>query len=154
MGDEVNKIVVGNLEVKFSNGKISFWDGDNRVGDYRGNSELFELLFYRNPKKASKSTMRTYKEILKLTGAAFKGYDNSKGSSNKNVNNLRKIIRPLFSPVGEGFSKIPKYKKMITSKPNYVYWNKPGELIARLRLLWSSKQAGHTGHDNEILSII
>ena len=24
----------------------------------------------------------------------------------------------------------------------------------RLRLLWSSKVAGHTGHDNEIMSII
>ena len=30
--------------------------------------------------------------------------------------------------------------------------NKPKELVDRL--LWSSKVAGHTGHDNEIMSII
>lgn len=37
---------------------------------------------------------------------------------------------------------------------DYIYWNHPSELIDRLRLLYSSKNAGHKGHDNEILSII
>lgn len=41
------------------------------------------------------------------------------------------------------------------SCPNmYKYWNNVNELVARLRLLVSSKSSGHTGHDNEILSII
>lgn len=36
----------------------------------------------------------------------------------------------------------------------FVYWNDPNELVSRLRLLVSSVSAGHTGHNNEILSII
>lgn len=154
MDKDMKKTMMGNLEVKFSNDNMSFWDGDKRVADYRGNPELYELLFYRDPKKSSDANMQTYKEILEITEAPFKQYKKSKGLSNKNINKLRKIIRPLFPQLGKGFSKIPKYKQMVASKPNYVYWNKPRELVARLRLLWSSKLAGHTGHDNEILSII
>lgn len=41
------------------------------------------------------------------------------------------------------------------SCPNmYKYWNNVNELVARLRLLVSSRSSGHTSHDNEILSII
>ncbi|KYM95352.1 hypothetical protein ALC62_14003 [Cyphomyrmex costatus] len=37
---------------------------------------------------------------------------------------------------------------------DYVHWDDPNELVDRLRLLEASRQAGHNGHDNEILSII
>ena len=37
---------------------------------------------------------------------------------------------------------------------DYVHWNDPNELVERLRLLVSSKRAGHTGHDNEIISVV
>lgn len=154
MSPDMEKTMMGNLEIKFSGGKFSLWDRNNKVAEYTGNLGLYELLFYRQPKVGNKANMQTYKEILQLTGAPFIEYDMSKGLSKRNIPKMTKIIRPLFSPVGKGFLKIPKYKKMTTSKPNYVYWNKPKELVTRLRLLWSSKQAGHNGHDNEILSII
>ncbi|KAG5314515.1 YMD3 protein, partial [Pseudoatta argentina] len=37
---------------------------------------------------------------------------------------------------------------------NYIYWDDPNEIVDRLRLLEPSRQVGHKGHDNEILSII
>lgn len=36
----------------------------------------------------------------------------------------------------------------------FIYWDDANELVSRLRLLVSSVSAGHTGHNNEILSII
>lgn len=38
--------------------------------------------------------------------------------------------------------------------PEFTYWDDPNELVERLRLLVSSKSAGHSAHNNEILSII
>lgn len=37
---------------------------------------------------------------------------------------------------------------------DYVHWDDPNELVERLRLLIASEEAGHTGHTNEINSII
>lgn len=39
-------------------------------------------------------------------------------------------------------------------KLDYVYYNDINELIERLKLLISSQMAGHTGHKNEIVSIL
>ena len=47
--------------------------------------------------------------------------------------------------------RLPHKKHLSSKSPAYIYWNKPKELVDRLRLLWSSKVAGHTGHDNEIM---
>lgn len=51
----------------------------------------------------------------------------------------------------------PQTKYKIASKNgtfNYTYWDDPNELVSRLRLLLASRNAGHTGHTNEIISII
>lgn len=37
---------------------------------------------------------------------------------------------------------------------SYTYWDDPNELVDRLRLLMASQAAGHTGHVNEIASIV
>lgn len=37
---------------------------------------------------------------------------------------------------------------------SYKYWDNPNELVERLHLLIASKSAGHSGHTNEIISII
>lgn len=44
--------------------------------------------------------------------------------------------------------------KLNENKPNYIYWDDPNELVDRLRLLMASQAAGHTNHNNEIISII
>lgn len=49
---------------------------------------------------------------------------------------------------------IPNNMLVTDTAVNYVHWDNPNELVDRLRLLISSKKAGHTGHDNEIMSIV
>ena len=44
--------------------------------------------------------------------------------------------------------------KMNRHKTDYVYWDYVNELVDRIRLLVASTAAGHTGHNNEIISII
>lgn len=39
-------------------------------------------------------------------------------------------------------------------KTDYVYYDDFNELVERLKLLLSSQTAGHTGHQNEIVSIL
>jgi len=40
------------------------------------------------------------------------------------------------------------------NKIYYIFWDDPNEIVDRLWLLEASRQAGHNGHDNKILSII
>lgn len=54
---------------------------------------------------------------------------------------------------GRGMIDLTK-KEFHNNSNNFVYWNDANELVSRLRLLVSSVSAGHTGHNNEILSII
>lgn len=50
---------------------------------------------------------------------------------------------------GEGLTlKVNKHNT------DYVYWDNVNELVDRLRLLVASMIAGHTGHNNEIISIV
>lgn len=35
-----------------------------------------------------------------------------------------------------------------------LYWDDPNELVERLKLLIASKDAGNTGLDNEIISVV
>lgn len=44
--------------------------------------------------------------------------------------------------------------KVNKADTDYVYWDNINELVDRLRLLLGSVAAGHTGHNNEIISII
>ena len=43
---------------------------------------------------------------------------------------------------------------MSTNRTLYEYWDDPNELVDRLWLLIVSRDAGHSGHGNEIHSII
>lgn len=49
---------------------------------------------------------------------------------------------------------LPNNMTVANDSVDYVYWDNPNEIVDRLRLLTSSKDAGHTGHDNEIMSIL
>lgn len=55
------------------------------------------------------------------------------------------------APVQEGLGITLKDNR---SNTDYVYWDSINELVDRLRLLIASMTAGHTGHNNEIVSII
>ena len=62
------------------------------------------------------------------------------------------LIMSLVNKSGEGL--LPKYMVTSSAPIDYVHWNDPNELVDRLRLLVSERESGHTGHENEINSII
>lgn len=93
-----------------------------------------ELLFMRQPNDdlINALDVRNYKKIAEL--CAFTGDKKLK-------------TQKLQTFLGKGL--------MVdnNNKIDYVYWDNPNELVNRLELLQASKRAGHTGHDNEIISI-
>lgn len=165
MDPDTGDLRMGYTKVRFPSKNVSFCHANTRLGTFRGNRELYELLFLKLPSCIMSSegvnvtNKQTYGEILKLTKAAHTNYDHKLGYNTSNSRKYREIIKPLLqhgmvtrsSKKGSG---LPTKKQYNDKAVDYVHWNKPKELVDRLRLLWSSKQAGHTGHDNEILSLI
>ena len=137
---------------------------------FESTPKLYDLLFFKNPSveddkdQLNGNIMQNFKQILELTNAKYNYYDKSRKLRVTRWIKFSQIIKPLMTEtkLGDGIKKnntikatpLPKKKQLSFNYPEYVYWNKPKELVDRLRLLWSSKVAGHTGHDNEIMSII
>lgn len=70
------------------------------------------------------------------------------------VRNIRRNLMQGRRP--QTRSKTTEGGALKLNKPNtdYVYWDNVNELVDRLRLLVASMIAGHTGHNNEIISIV
>jgi hypothetical protein len=160
------KLMMGNVEVRFLDRKVTLWRNGKQLKSYEGNSQLYDLLFLKLPPDVSSrgqgisdENKRLYGEILNITNAAYKNYDVKLGYRSCKSKKYNEVIKPILayrmtlrSTKGSGL--IPTRKIYTHKSKDYVYWNKPKELVDRLRLLWSSKMAGHSGHDNEILSIV
>lgn len=67
-----------------------------------------------------------------------------------------KVTKQLIATSKSLRNKFKSIKRgMMVEKQNiYEYWDNPNELVERHRLLYASANAGHTGHENEMLSII
>lgn len=127
-----------------------------------------ELLTLDHPKSYKEEDVNTYKEMLVHTSAHKKNNQKNgaiiRANSSWKYNNLLSQIFPSKeSKQGHGL-RLPQTKYKIVKGGrnrtgnnggiNYTYWDDPNELVDRLRLLLSSQSAGHTGHDNEIISIV
>ncbi|KNE88240.1 hypothetical protein PSTG_18364, partial [Puccinia striiformis f. sp. tritici PST-78] len=90
-----------------------------------------------DPNGAIKGTKAAkYKIIKKLIGSATR------------------VTTPK-TKLGRGIPTLNLDKMKFNSmKCNYLYWDDPNELVERLRILLASTSAGHTNHNNEIISII
>lgn len=127
-----------------------------------------DLLLSDNPQNYSEDDLKTYKNMLVHTSAHRQNFNKfNEVNRDKSDPKYTKIISRLFptsqrklhQKKGASLNKPQtKYKTMNRKGAddgfNYVYWDDPNELIDRLRLLMASQTAGHTGHDNEIISII
>lgn len=138
-----NKFYIGNKEVEIANDDIS-------IGDkiFKGSKGLWELLTLKSPKDYTDKDLESYKEILEATNAHLKGYQQDAPISGNRHYKYTNIIKPLFKVGGSGV------REVTNNKVDYIYWDDPNELVDRLRLLWLSRQAGNTGVNNEIDSII
>lgn len=138
---------IGNSAVRLNEKTISI--GSETITHTEG---LLNLLFFKKPVGYSKSDLKNYKKILLLTNAHRKRFNvDSPIRILKKSYKYNTIIKPLFQS-GSGLQT--EYMVSNSNPVDYSYWDDPNELIDRLRLLVSSSSAGHTGHNNEIISII
>lgn len=131
--DETNELTVNNEKIYLTLG-------------------LFELLCKKDPQDYVASDLENYKRILELTNAHRFQYDSLRKVYRGNSQKYRLIISKLYPPT-ENKSKKGSGVFIPQAEKTYLYWDDPNELVERLSLLLASKQAGHTGHEREILSI-
>lgn len=83
---------------------------------------------------------------------------NSLASDDNPERPARRVTRSNSTSIAQGSGLIDLTTKEFhndkTSSNIFTYWNDPNELVSRLQLLVSSASAGHTSHNNEIISII
>ncbi|KYM95372.1 hypothetical protein ALC62_13986 [Cyphomyrmex costatus] len=128
---------------------------------YDGTPGLYELIFMKFPNESicTDDDIQTYKSILLTTNAYRRGHNAGNQVLGNKGHKYKNIIAPLVlgKKVGTGIKKkfdLPCAMSLTDNRIDYVHWDDPNELVDRLRLLEASRQAGHNGHDNEILSII
>ncbi|KYM95892.1 hypothetical protein ALC62_13455 [Cyphomyrmex costatus] len=128
---------------------------------YDGTPGLYELIFMKFPNESicTDDDVQTYKSILLITNAYRRGHNAGNQVLGNKGHKYKNIIAPLVlgKKVGTGIKKkldLPCAMSLTDNRIDYVHWDDPNELVDRLRLLEASRQAGHNGHDNEILSII
>jgi hypothetical protein len=151
------KFFIGSSVVEFMGKDIKV---DNNF--YKTTPGLYELLFKNNPKKYTQNDLSTYKEILDLGNACRPNFDPS-APIRLRSDKYKSVIAPLYFP-SQNYTETPKRPRKAIGKGmiketnnypiNYVYWDDPNELVERLRLLVASQTAGHSGHNNEIVSIV
>lgn len=133
-------------ELMIGNAKVEIDNNDLIIGgkEYEGTEGLYELLFMKIPdeKKITPQDVENYKNILDTTHARRRAYSVDLQLQGSRAYKYKKYI------LGKA------YKDYVTLRPNYVYFDDVNELIERLKLLIMSKDAGHSGHNNEILAIL
>lgn len=154
-------------ELKIGNASLQF-DGNNLIIGglhYTGTPGLYELIFKKHPIGFTEGDKKTYLDIVKRTNANKRNYSENEQIQGNASYKYKKIISALsIQPLTRRPRIIaPSTRKRLglgmlmeaSNNPiDYVYWDDPNELVDRLRLLVSSQTAGHTGHSNEIVSII
>lgn len=149
-------------QMKIGDFPVTFDDNDDIIINdnvYPGTRGLFELLFKKTPSDTvyTEEDLNTYKDILNQTNVhRAKNSPSGKIKSNSGLK-YKNIVSKLFpmdseKKHGKGLETMMVLDE--SKKVEYVYFDDPNELCERLKLLLSSKEAGHTGHDNEIISII
>jgi hypothetical protein len=132
---------------------------------YKGTPGLYELMFMKHPDDDvyDRNDLSAYKSILLATNGHKQHYlPGAQVNTNRGVK-YKEIISRLFKKKhrgggGGGGGEHRRDGTYMTFTPNaaidYVHWDDPNELVARLRLLTASQRSGHTGHTNEIVSIV
>lgn len=150
------KLMLGSAAVTISDRKILV--GEHNYDKTPG---LMELLTKRIPNSSviTKDDIMSYKSMLLETNVHRRDYDRNKPIKSNKGKKYLEFIKPLFANdkktqdsyvQGSGLPILKKWKRNV----DYVYWDDPNELVERLKLLIASRDAGNTGLDNEILSII
>ncbi|KYN29554.1 hypothetical protein ALC57_00996 [Trachymyrmex cornetzi] len=144
--------------------RITLHKNDDIIIDgkrYDGTAGLYELIFMKFPNESicTDDDVHTYRSILLTTNAPRRGHSPSNQVMGSKGYKYKNMIAPLVwdKKVGTGINKradLPRTMTLNDNKIDYIHWDDPNEIVDSLRLLEALRQAGHNGHDNEILSII
>lgn len=159
-----DELLLGNDLVTIEDGKGSHYYYTIRKKQFAATPGLTNLLLRVDPKYYTGKDLETYKEMLMYTNTHKVGYKSRAAiRRNQNSRKYNNIIKQLFPDKRSTKKSGASLKKQLQTdykivmpndEINYTYWDDPNELVDRLRLLLSSTAAGHTGHTNEIISII
>lgn len=137
----LTKFYIGNAALKIRGADIMV---KNKT--YKGTRGLYELLFKLDPKNYTEDDLKSYRDIVLKTNANRRHYKPGNQIDGSKLQKYKNIIAPM---TGDGL-----LKEVTNNQIDYIHWDDPNELCSRLRLLFASKQAGHSGHINEIASIV
>lgn len=135
---KTNDMVLGKHRMDVVSDKI-------RIGKkvFKSTPGLLNLLLLSKPMGYTDEDLNVYKQILNYT--------------NVHKDQFHPDGEIILFPEKRGAALALPTDYMIhdrNEKTNFTYWDDPNELVDRLKLLVASQSAGHTGHNNEILSII
>ena len=140
--DENNKFYIGN--------KLAVIDGDDLIVgkyEYKGTPGLWELIVFKRPdkNKYNEEDLKNYARLMVRRNAIRRNYDptstrplSSSGYKWKGIISIIWKNKNLVETEGDGLIVLP---------------SDPNALLERLDLLLASKEAGHTGVRNELVSI-
>jgi hypothetical protein len=156
-----NRWTIGDSDVEISDNTITV-----KGVNYKGTPGLLEYLFMKepNPDLTTEANLAAFKDIVVATNSARRSYSRDKPINANSGKKYTGVIKQLFpaatskiafrSRVASDPSPRMGQGMMSVNRPLYEYWDDPNELVDRLRLLIASRDAGNSGHGNEILSII
>lgn len=141
---ETEKLMIGDSQIHIVGSDLFI-----KNKRYKGTQGLYELLFKKYPINFTQQDQQNYKNIVSKTNANRRYYRSDRQIDGSKLEKYKKIIAPIVQ--GKGM-----FMEVDTNdtKIDYIHWDDPNELVDRLRLLLASQSAGHTGHKNEINSII
>ena len=120
---------------------------DIKIGDrtYEGTAGLYSLIFEKEPRHFTQADAKNYKDLLELTQRHLKSDGSIKSNSGYKYKNE---WSHLYKKKGRGVMSL-------NNKPiEYIYYDDLNELVDRLEILIREQNSGHTGHNNEIQSIL
>lgn len=148
-----NEFRMGNKKVDFEGDMFIVFNGKKKI-EYGLTPGLLELLFkkYPNERVIDAGDTELYKDVLNNTSAHKRYYDPKQQVVGSRGTKYKTLIKPQLS-----FKTKRSGRGVLTvtdKRLEFVPWKDPNALVDRLRILIASQMAGHTGHNNEITSII
>lgn len=115
---------------------------------------LLNLLFLKDPIHYNQDDLNNFKAIIEIINLHKKfNQTNSAKRTHKKNEKFINIIERLFKKSGNGIH-LNLMELNEDAKTEFKFWDNANELVDRLKLLIASHEAGHTGHNDEIISII
>lgn len=144
-----DKFSIGNKQLDFDGEDVFIMDGNQKVR-YKASRGFYELLFKKDPGMYTREDLKKYKDIGARSALFRRNFDPKEQVQGHTGYKYRSVIRELVKPSSEGKGILAFNNKRI----EYFPWKDPNMLVTRLRILIASQNAGHTGHNNEITSIV